>query len=133
MKHKSIITLDFDGVVHSYTSGWKGPRTIPDDPVPGAIGYMLHMLAEGWDVCIHSSRSGAWFGRRAMRSWLRKHAHGCWYESPVGPGLEDVRFPLHKPPAIITIDDRALTFDGDWQNPAYKPIGIRAFKPWNKR
>ena len=29
---KPILCLDFDGVVHSYTSGWKGADVIPDPP-----------------------------------------------------------------------------------------------------
>jgi hypothetical protein len=34
-----------------------------------------------------------------------------------------------KPPALMTIDDRAITFDGTFP-PAET---IKAFKPWNKR
>lgn len=29
------VVLDFDGVIHAYTSGWKGLTVIPDPPVPG--------------------------------------------------------------------------------------------------
>lgn len=32
---KPILCLDFDGVIHSYTSGWKGADVIPDPVVPG--------------------------------------------------------------------------------------------------
>ena len=38
---KPIICLDFDGVIHSYTSGWKGAAVIPDPPVPGALEFIV--------------------------------------------------------------------------------------------
>ena len=32
---KKTVVFDFDGVIHSYTSGWKGATIIPDPPVEG--------------------------------------------------------------------------------------------------
>ena len=33
---KKTVVFDFDGVIHSYKSGWQGSATIiPDPPVPG--------------------------------------------------------------------------------------------------
>ena len=64
-----------------------------------------------------------------MRAWLREHGGNCWNESPCGPGLEDVKFPTEKPAAFVGIDDRVLTFTGEWPTIA----DLRAFKPWNKR
>lgn len=128
---KPILCLDFDGVIHSYKSGWKGARNIPDDPVPGALDFMHNALHAGWDVAVHSSRARYWGGISAMRSWLRKHAGQSWYECMGFVGLEDVRFTRWKPSALVTIDDRALTFNGDWKD--YPLDKLRAFKPWNKR
>ncbi len=125
---KPILCLDFDGVIHSYTSGWKGADVIPDPPVEGAIAFMLGALNH-FDVVIFSSRSNQNRGIHAMQTWLRDHAGQCWYETPAGPGLEDIRFVNEKPPAMVTIDDRALTFDGTW--PAIETL--KAFQPWNKR
>jgi hypothetical protein len=123
---KRILCLDFDGVVHSYTSGWKGPRVIPDPIMPGALTFMEHMLCHEWDVCIHSSRSGYWGGRRAMRTWLKGEAGALWYDNLGTPGIECVRFPLFKPPATVTIDDRALQFVGRWPD----EMELCDFKPW---
>ena len=125
---KPILCLDFDGVIHSYSSGWSGADTIPDPPVAGAVAFMLAALRV-FDVAIFSSRSNQLGGINAMRSWLKKHAGQTWYETPDGPGLEDVRFPTEKPAALVSIDDRALTFDGTWP----RIEDLRAFKPWNKR
>jgi hypothetical protein len=126
---KPILCLDFDGVIHSYASGWKGARNIPDPPVSGAIEFIGDALVAGWDVAILSSRARHWGGIRAMRRWLRQWAGMLYYDSPAGPGIEAVRFTRWKPSALVTIDDRALTFDGTWPELST----LRAFKPWNKR
>ena len=125
---RPILCLDFDGVIHSYSSGWQGAALIPDQPVDGAITFMLEALNQ-FDVVIFSSRSNQRGGLQAMRAWLRRHAGATWYESPAGPGLEDIRFVTEKPSAMVTIDDRALTFDGTW--PAIQTL--KEFRPWNKR
>lgn len=126
--NKPILCLDFDGVIHSYSSGWKGADVIPDPPVEGAIGFMLTAL-DHFDVVIFSSRSNQPGGVKAMTTWLKEHAGSCWYPSPVGYGLEDVRFVYDKPPAQVTIDDRAITFTGTW--PSIEML--KSFKPWNKQ
>jgi hypothetical protein len=128
MTHKPILCLDFDGVIHSYSSGWKGADVIPDPPVDGAIAFMLGAL-DHFDVSIFSSRSNQSGGIAAMQKWLRHHAGNTWYETPLGPGLEDIKFPTEKPAAMVSIDDRALTFDGTW--PSIE--SLKTFKPWNKR
>lgn len=125
---KPILCLDFDGVVHSYTSGWKGADNVPDPPVDGAITFMLGALRE-FDVVIFSSRSNQPGGIAAMRDWLYRHAGTAWYESPDGLGIESVRFVTEKPPALVTIDDRVILFEGLW--PSLQTI--KEFRPWNKR
>jgi len=126
---KPILCLDFDGVIHSYSSGWKGARSIPDPPTDGALAFMAEALVDGWDVVIHSSRARYWGGISAMRAWLKEHAGNMYYDSPAGSGLERVRFTRWKPSALITLDDRAITFRGQW--PALQ--SLRNFRPWNKR
>lgn len=123
-----ILCLDFDGVVHSYTSPWVNAWTIPDPPVPGAIDYIHWALNRGWDVHIHSSRSRYWRGRRAMREYVKGHAGSLWYPAPGYRGLEDVVFNKHKPPASVSIDDRGYRFEGTWPDLSL----LRQLKPWNK-
>lgn len=124
---KPILCLDFDGVIHRYVSGWKGAENNPDPPAPGAIAAILGYLHK-FDVVIFSSRSHQLSGIDAMKRWLREHAGAAWYESPDSPGLESVRFVREKPPAMATLDDRAITFTGTWPT----VDTLLAFKPWNK-
>jgi len=159
-KGKPILSLDFDGVIHSYTSGWKGAANIPDPPVPG-VGIFLLKAVQSFKVAIFSSRSHQWGGRRAMRAYVREilwdaclsetsEMERAWQATQCLPPdyipwtAYDVRdvadhihrkigYPLFKPAALMSIDDRALTFNGDWSDPAYGPEAIKAFKPWNKR
>lgn len=132
-----IICVDFDGVIHSYTSGWKGVSVIPDQPVKGAIEWLIEHLPvpdalggcfapryEGPVVQIYSSRSKSWFGRRAMRKWLI--ANGLPREY-IDDGL--LKFPTKKPAAFLTIDDRAICFDGKFPTSSE----MMNFKPWNKK
>jgi hypothetical protein len=128
MNRKPIICLDFDGVIHSYTSGWKGPRNIPDPPVEGALDFMYHALVAGYRVVVHSSRARYFGGRWAMRRWLWHHAGDVW-EVFGGDGLSQVEFWRTKPPAVLTIDDRAITFTGTFPSLAE----IEQFTPWNKK
>lgn len=129
-KNKPILCLDFDGVIHSYTSGWKGASVIPDPPVEGAIAFMLEALLH-FDVVIYSSRSKDEDGLKAMKAWLYDYGGQTWYESPAGPGLEDIEFAAEKPAAFLTIDDRAICFSGNWND--YSPELLLHFKPWNKQ
>lgn len=99
---RRTICLDFDGVIHSYRSGWCGAEVIPDPPIHGtkeAIGR----LRKGHRVVIHSARCATEAGYEAVKAWLLKH----------DLQVDDVcRF---KPPAVIYVDDRAVPFRGDWQ------------------
>lgn len=123
---KKTVCLDFDGVVHSYKSGWKGVDIIPDPIVDGAIAFMLTMLAAGWRVAIHSTRSHQPEGMRAMANWLRRESGNAWYESPGGPGIEDIVFVEEKPPAILYIDDRGFHFEGTFPTLEF----MENFKSW---
>jgi hypothetical protein len=118
---KPILCVDFDGVLHAYTSGWQGADVVADGPVEGAIDF-LRRAGEFWDVQIYSSRSKDVGGIDAMQLWLLKHG----WKPETDPPLS---FPTQKPAAFLTIDDRALTFEGKF----WDPKDLLAFKPWNKR
>lgn len=145
---KPILCLDFDGVLHGYQSGWRGARTVPDPPVPGAMKFLIDAL-DHFEVAIHSSRSRYFGGRGAMKAWLRHHlCEHFWagggtdvsnlyasadydehYLLKADLIVKRISFPLWKPPAHVTLDDRAVTFEGAW--PAMEHL--KNFKPWNRR
>lgn len=159
-QYKPILCLDFDGVLHSYTTKWVNARTIPDPPVEGAMQTLLRYM-EHFEVHILSSRSHQWGGRRAMKRWLvnnlfdyfgelcyRTIGRTEWKATPefVQDLLLDphssrmevahdvvrmIHFPRHKPPALVTIDDRAIQFEGPDSWPLV--CDLKDFKPWNKR
>jgi len=89
---------------------------------------MVDALAAGYDVVIHSSRARYFGGISAMRRWLKKHAGTLWYEGGFELGIESVRFTRWKPPALVTLDDRAIRFDGTFPNPKT----AASLQPWNK-
>lgn len=127
---RPILCLDFDGVLHSYTSGWQGADIISDPPVPGAIAFLYEAI-QHFDVCIYSSRSHQKGGIEAMQYWIAEHERQWRAQQEIVPRtslLLNIRFPLEKPAAFLTIDDRAITFTGAWPSVAL----LLAFKPWNK-
>lgn len=128
MNKKYTVAVDFDGVLHSYTSPWAGASVIPDPPVAGAIEW-LSRLIQDFEVVVFSTRAKWWFGRRAMRRWLKTQAGNLWYESMGYRGLEDVAFSATKGAALVYVDDRAWRFDGQHFPSAQE---IHAARPWNK-
>ena len=123
---KPIILVDFDGVIHSYTSGWQGEGVIPDEPVEGALEWFADLIATGkFTVAIYSSRSKTAEGVSAMRAYIEH-----WRILADLPEL-DYWCPDVKPPAFLTIDDRCIQFNGPGTFPSIEEI--ENFKPWNKR
>jgi hypothetical protein len=124
--------MDFDGVIHSYTSGWKGADKIPDPPVPGAFDF-LAMASNYFEVHIFSSRTHQQGGSEAMQNWIWKEVTGSDYDPDntccVPVWVLKLKFPENKPPAMISIDDRAITFTGIFPDPKE----LLNFKPWNKK
>lgn len=124
---KPTLSVDFDGVLHSYSSGWKGADVIPDPPVPGALQF-LKDASEHFAVAIFSSRTHQTGGLAAMKKWLMK-AVLDWDQGDGEPWFANIQWPETKPAAFLAIDDRAICFDGVWPDPK----ALLGFKPWNKR
>lgn len=54
------IAIDFDNVVHSYTSPWSHAADIADPPLPGAIEWLERLAAEGARIILHTCRFTCW-------------------------------------------------------------------------
>lgn len=115
---KKTVILDFDGVIHSYVSGWKGADVISDLPTQGTK-EAIAKLRKTYTVVVVSSRCHQSGGVHAIKNWLDLH------------GIEVDAVTNDKPPHICTVDDRAFRFEGDWQAVI---DGIPAASiPWNKK
>ncbi len=51
MSKRYSVAVDFDGVLHSYTTPWVNAHTIPDPPVEGAIAW-LYAIGQRFDVIV---------------------------------------------------------------------------------
>lgn len=125
---RPTISVDFDGVLHSYTSGWKGASVIPDPPVLGAIEWLTY-LTQDFDVVVCSARASRPWGWWAIRRWLRRELFAHWGAHPViaDDALAAIRVSNRKPAAIVYVDDRAWRFDGK-HFPSVAEL--KAHRPW---
>lgn len=110
---KYLLCLDFDGVIHRYSQGYKD-GSVYDIPTPGAVESVNRYLTL-FDIVIYSARARTEEGKAEMKSWMKKH------------NFPDLPITCEKPPAFLTLDDRAQTFTGTWPD----PDELLQFKPWN--
>lgn len=114
------ISLDFDGVINSYKSGFVAIDKLPDVPVDGALEFIRETIDYGFKVYIFSTRNKYEAGKKAIYKWLKDN------------GLEDrylntLELPSAKPIAKVYIDDRAWSFLGKF--PSLEEIN--SFVPWH--
>ena len=112
---KKTVVFDFDGVIHSYTSGWQGITTVSDPPVPGIKEAIDAIRLAGYEVAIVSTRTATPEGAKAVMDWIQTN------------GIMVDRVCSEKPPAHVYIDDRAICFDGDASSLCRK---VCEFKTW---
>jgi hypothetical protein len=91
------IALDFDGVMNTY-SGWKGEDNLYE-PRDGLSNFLEDLKDMEWRIVIYSTRDAG-----KIKSWL------CKYQ--VNQYIDEVCF--RKPIATCYLDDRAITFEGDF-------------------
>ena len=113
---KKTVVFDFDGVIHKYSKGWQD-GSIYDEPTEG-IKEALEEISKDYTIAIVSTRCKDSDGIREIQKWLEKHDLAKYITI----------ISAYKPPAIVYIDDRAITFKGNSKD--LKAM-IDNFKPWN--
>ena len=106
------ICIDFDGVIHDNLN-YKGTRVINGNLIPGTK-EALKKLSEHHTVIIHSARCEDDEAMQNIAKWLKKH---------------ELNYAVvkNKPNAHIFIDDRAICFNGKWDETLEK---VSLFSQW---
>lgn len=126
MTYQKTVAIDFDGVIHAYTKGWQGGE-LYDPPVPGTKAAIQRLIMHGWRVVIYTTRNNPLYHKGAkgydlsvaIENYLNE------YEIP----YSEVHFG-GKPIAQVYLDDRAVCFDGNWNNAV---SAIQNFKTYQEK
>lgn len=98
------IAVDFDGVLHPYTDGWVGSVPADEPPIDGAHDFLRLLDEQGFRVVVFSTRADHVEGYQGIERWLSMHGLGKYVAT-----ITD-----KKVPAIAYVDDRGVTFRGNW-------------------
>lgn len=109
---RPTIAVDIDGVIADYSAGWQGEGII-GAPLPGAKKFLERLREAGWEIIIHTTR-----GTDEVAEYCKEH--GLVYDQINDNANLRGRNP-GKPIASVYLDDRAVKFNGDYDQ-AFKEI-----------
>jgi hypothetical protein len=103
---KKTVCIDFDGCIAQCTDTFQ--EDVFGEPVEGAKEAMEVLRSHGYILIIFTTRSAT----DALKAWLKEHKipYDAINENPSQPAGANPG----KPIADVYIDDRAVTFRGDW-------------------
>jgi adenylylsulfate kinase len=119
-KEKKTICVDFDGVIAQY-GGFEGQDKF-GEPVDGVQNALKVLKEHGYTIIVFTTRKN----RAALRKYLKDNdiTYDAINQNPDQPeGTNE-----GKPIADVYLDDRAVTFRGNWKR-ALEDIAM--FKPYN--
>jgi len=117
------VCVDFDGVIAEY-DGFKGADVF-GAPIEGAKEALQKMKKEGWLVIIFTTRLPDKKFKEYLSIW------GIPYDYINKNPEQYPNTNKGKPAANVYIDDRAITFEGNWLD-TFEAVKI--FEPWyNKK
>ena len=93
---KRTIAIDFDGVLHEYRGYCGG---LIAGPLPGAKAAVERLVQHGHTVVVFSTRP-----KVGIHAWLEQY------------GFPALRVTNVKEPFFVIVDDRALRFEGTWDD-----------------
>jgi adenylyl-sulfate kinase len=93
---RKTIAIDFDGVIHKYSQGFKGLDNAYDEPMEGTFRALTKLKSLGFQLKIMSSRPAP-----VIEQWLEEYS--------MSELISEVS--NHKFPATIYIDDRGFKFE----------------------
>ena len=129
---RPTIVIDFDGVIHSYEKGWQDGH-IYGTPVSGFFEW-AEEAKQHFTLAVYSSRSDSHKNLKPMRDWFSVQLQAWRWDHPHSDlTILDFDFPLRKPPAWVSIDDRVIRFNGRWDAEELKPINLAQFRPWTQK
>tara|TARA_Y100000034_G_scaffold125117_1_gene174247 strand:- start:268 stop:609 length:342 start_codon:yes stop_codon:yes gene_type:complete len=96
---KRTIAIDFDGVIHRYSEGWKGMDNAYDPPSEGTSRAIRRLYNQGYRLVIFTSRSVD-----VVRPWLLKYGLLKYFDDITNTKI----------PAKVYIDDRGYKFE-NWE------------------
>ena len=104
---KRTIAIDFDGVIHQYSQGFRGLMNAYDDPMPGVEEALQKFKSAGKRLVVMSSRPAA-----VIDDWLKEHSLDQYFDT----------ISNFKIPANIYIDDRGYKFI-NWEHTVNDILG----------
>lgn len=116
---QKTICVDIDGTLVHYEE-WQGEKHF-GKVLPGACEAMKNLHESGWFVIIYTTRAN----KEIISSFLRQA--GIYFDAINENPFQPANAIGGKPIADVYIDDRAVTFKGDWKESVKQ---INNFKPW---
>lgn len=118
---KKTVCIDIDGTICRH-EGWKGEDYF-GEIIPGAKEYITRLKYEGWTIIIHTGRND----NEKIENFLRSNGIPFDFIN-TSPNQKELNR-SGKPLAQVYLDDRAVSFKGDWESAFHE---INSFRPWHE-
>lgn len=122
------LAVDFDGVM-MLAGEWKGKEVAENDPVnlEQMKSELKRLRNAGWKIIVWSAR----VDEELIKQWLERHGLLFKYIDAINinPWAPDNLVDARKIPATVYLDDRGISFTGQWEGMA---AAVQSFVPWQR-